>query len=66
MTKKPFILPLLPPEAEFTSLFKLIIKTRDIIARYDESVKKLLNPKIIQRSFEGQFIADMKSSIFLV
>lgn len=52
MTKKPFILPLLPPILDYTPIFTNIIKARDIIARYDEAVKRLLNPEIIQRSFE--------------
>lgn len=50
--KKSFILPLLPPELDYNSVFPNIIKARDIIARYDEAVKRLLNPEIIQRSFE--------------
>jgi len=52
MTKKPFILPLLPPELDYAPIFPSIVKTRDIIARYDEAVKRLPNPEIIQRSFE--------------
>ena len=52
MTKKPYIPPYLPPKLEYTSVFSYIIRARDIIARYDEAVKRLLNPEIIQRSFE--------------
>jgi len=52
MTKKPFIPSLLPPKLDYSLVFPDIIKARDIIARYDEAVKRLLNPKIIQRSFE--------------
>ena len=52
MTKKAFIPPLLPPNLDFTSIFPGIIKARDIVARYDEAVKRLPNPEIIQRSFE--------------
>ncbi len=52
MPKKPFILPFLPPKLDYTPIFPQIIKTRDIVARYDEAVKRLPNPKIIQRSFE--------------
>lgn len=52
MAKKPFIPLLLAPELDFTSVFSDIIKARDIVARYDEAVKRLPNPDIIQRSFE--------------
>lgn len=52
MTKKPFIPPHLPPKLDFTLIFQDIIKARDIVARYDEAVKRLPNPEIIQRSFE--------------
>lgn len=52
MSKKTFTPPELPPELDFTSIFPLIIKARDIVARYDEAVKRLPNPEIIQRSFE--------------
>jgi Fic family protein len=52
MTKKPFIPPSLPPKLDFTPIFPSIIKARDIVARYDEAVKRLPNPEIIQRSFE--------------
>ena len=51
MAKKPFIPPLLPPKLDYFLVFEKIIKARDIIARYDEAVKRLLNPDIIQRSF---------------
>ena len=52
MPKKPFIPPYLPPQLDFSSIFSDIIKARDIVARYDEAVKRLPNPEIIQRSFE--------------
>jgi Fic family protein len=52
MPKKPFIPPLLPPKIDYSLVFSNIIKARDIIARYDEAVKRLPNPEIIQRSFE--------------
>ena len=52
MSKNPFNLPILPPKIDYISIFPQIIKTRDIIARYDEAVKRLPNPEIIQRSFE--------------
>jgi len=52
MAKKPFITPLLPPKLDFTSVFTNIVKARDIVARYDEAVKRLPNPEIIQRTFE--------------
>jgi Fic family protein len=52
MTKKPIILPLLPPKLDYASVFPSIVKARDIVARYDEAVKRLPNPEIIQRSFE--------------
>ncbi|MBA4336887.1 cell filamentation protein Fic [bacterium] len=52
MTKKPFIPPLLPPKLDFTPIFSDIIRARDIVARYDEAVKRLPNPEIIQRTFE--------------
>ena len=51
MSKKPFIPPLLPPKLDYTSVFSDIVKARDIIARYDEAVKRLPNPEIIQRTF---------------
>lgn len=52
MLKKPFIPPHLPPKLDFAPIFSDIIKSRDIVARYDEAVKRLPNPEIIQRSFE--------------
>jgi len=52
MIKKAFIPPLLPPELDYPSIFSSIIRARDIVARYDEAVKRLPNPEIIQRSFE--------------
>lgn len=52
MPKKPFIPPKLPPNLDYTPIFTDIVKARDIVARYDEAIKRLLNPEIIQRSFE--------------
>lgn len=52
MAKKPFIPPHLPPKLDYSSVFSNIIQARDIVARYDEAVKRLPNPEIIQRSFE--------------
>ncbi len=52
MIKKPFTPPFLPPELDYSLVFSSIIKARDIVARYDEAVKRLPNPEIIQRSFE--------------
>ncbi len=52
MTKKSFIPPFLPPKLDYSAVFSNIIKARDIVARYDEAVKRLPNPEIIQRSFE--------------
>lgn len=51
MVKKPFNPPFLPPIMDYSSIFGKIIKTREMIARYDEAVKRLLNPDIIQRFF---------------
>lgn len=52
MAKKPFIPPLLPPTVDYSPIFSSIVKARDMVARYDEAVKRLPNPDIIQRSFE--------------
>lgn len=52
MIKKPFVPPLLPPKLDYALIFPYIIKARDIVARYDEAVKRLPNPEIIQRTFE--------------
>jgi len=52
MAKKPFIPPQLPPNLDYRTIFPSIIKARDIVARYDEAVKRLPNPEIIQRTFE--------------
>ena len=52
MPKKPFILPLLPPKFDYSAVFPDIIRAHDIVARYDEAVKRLPNPEIIQRTFE--------------
>ncbi len=52
MTKKTFIPPFLPPELDYSSVFSSIIKARDIIARYDEAVKRLPNLEIVERTFE--------------
>ncbi|MEA1981838.1 MAG: Fic family protein [candidate division Zixibacteria bacterium] len=52
MTKKPFNLPELPPDFDYSQVFTSIIDARDIVARYDEAIKRLPNPEIIQRTFE--------------
>jgi len=52
MAKKPFKLPDLPPELDFSAVFPNIVSARDIVARFDEAVKRLPNPEIIQRTFE--------------
>ncbi|MFA6458756.1 MAG: Fic/DOC family N-terminal domain-containing protein [Patescibacteria group bacterium] len=52
MIKKSFVPPFLPPKLDYSLVFQNIIKARDIVARYDEAVKRLPNPEIIQRSFE--------------
>src|SRR3990167_7473772 len=52
MANKAFTLPFLPPNLDYTLIFSAIIKARDVVARYDEAVKRLPNPEIIQRSFE--------------
>lgn len=52
MAKKAFIPQPLPPKINYSLIFSEIIKARDIVARYDEAVKRLPNPEIIQRSFE--------------
>jgi Fic family protein len=49
---KIFVPPLLPPKIDCAAVFTSIIKARDMVARYDEAVKRLPNPEIIQRSFE--------------
>ncbi len=51
MTKKPFRPPFLPPAIDISPIFSKIIQTREIVARYDEAVKRLPNPEIIKRSF---------------
>ncbi len=51
MTKQPFIPTKLPPSVDYASLLMKIVGARDVVSRYDEAVKKLPNPKIIQRSF---------------
>ena len=50
MSAQPFILPELPPEVDYSSLLMKIVAARDAVARYDEAMKKLLNPNIVQRS----------------
>ncbi len=52
MIKKPFIPPFLPPKIDCAPIFTSIVRARDVIARYDEAVKRLPNPEIIQRTFE--------------
>jgi len=52
MAKKPFKLPDLPPELDYSAVFPNIVSARDIVARFDEAVKRLPNPEIIQRTFE--------------
>ena len=52
MKKKPFIPALLPPKIEYANLIPFIVGAREGVARYDEAVKRLPNPEIIQRSFE--------------
>ena len=50
MLKQPFIPLLLPPKINYSSLLMKIVSARDIVSRYDEAVKRLPNPEIIQRS----------------
>lgn len=50
MIKQPFTPPKLPPNVDYSTLLMKIVEARDVVARYDESVKKLPNPEIIQRS----------------
>lgn len=52
MTKRPFTPPPLPPALDFSLIFSDVIRARDIVARYDEAVKRLPNPEIIQLSVE--------------
>lgn len=52
MAKKVFVPPLLPVKIDYLPILAEVIKTREIVARYDEAVKRLPNPEIIQRSFE--------------
>ena len=52
MPKKTFLPPFLPPKIDYSLVFSNMMKARDIVARYDEAVKRLPNPEIIQRSFE--------------
>lgn len=47
-----FIPPNLPPQLDLSSILKLVADTRDALARYDESIKRLPNPMLIRRSFE--------------
>ena len=49
--KKPFLPSLLPPTINYADIFQEIIKTREIVARYDEAIKRLPNPDVIQRTF---------------
>lgn len=52
-TKKPFVPPSLPPkDIDYIALLKAIVATRDAVARYDEALKRLPNPEIIQHTFE--------------
>ena len=50
----PFMPPNLPPQLELAGLIRLLTDTRDLVARYDESVSRLPNPDLIRRSFETQ------------
>lgn len=52
MSKQPFTPTLLPPQLELGGLIKLIADAREAVARYDEAVKRLPNPALIQRAFE--------------
>lgn len=53
MTKQPFIPKNLPPtEIDYSLVFTDLIAARDAIARYDEAVKRLPNPEIVERTFE--------------
>lgn len=52
-TIKPFIPSKLPPKGvDYNSIIRDISTTRESIARYDESLKRLPNPEIVQHSFE--------------
>lgn len=50
MPKNPFIPSLLPPEISFVSLMAKIAMAHSVVARYDESLAHLPNPRIIQRA----------------
>lgn len=51
--KKPFIPPKLPPKGvDYSNILEEITATREVIARYDEALKRLPNPDIIEHSFE--------------
>ena len=53
MSKTPFIPKYLPPaDIDHSAIFTNLIAARDAVARYDEAVKRLPNPDIIQRTFE--------------
>jgi Fic family protein len=52
MSIAPFVPPLLPLEIDYSSILSEVLETRDKVARFDEAVKRLPNPLIIQRSFE--------------
>lgn len=53
MTKQPFIPKNLPPEnIDYSLIFADLIAARDAVARYDEAVKRLPNPEIVERTFE--------------
>lgn len=52
MAKEPFMPPLLPPNIDLSSVISLLTDARDAVARYDEAVKRLPNPALIQRAFE--------------
>lgn len=53
MPKTPFIPKYLPPDdIDYSSILTDLIAARDAVARYDEAVKRLPNPEIIQRTFE--------------
>ena len=53
MAKQPFIPNELPPKGiDYSLVLADLISARDAIARYDEAVKRLPNPGIIERTFE--------------
>mgnify|MGYP001665295057 FL=1 len=54
MSNRPFTPLPLPPTLDLAPLLPILVQAHEAIARYDEAVIHLPNPRLVRRSFETQ------------